>query len=79
MVACDLRLSNPEDQGELINDAPRQGAALIALLGSSVLKATGGDGTLTLEMSNGSTLAVYDSWPNYESYTITHTGGTIVV
>jgi hypothetical protein len=78
-VASDLRLSSPHDQGDLITDAPTAGSALIALLGSTVLQATGIDGTLTLKWSDAGTLAVYDSSPDYESYTITHDGGIIVV
>jgi hypothetical protein len=79
MVASDLRLSPPSDRGELIKDAPDAGAALIRLLGSTIVAATGADGALSLEWSDGSTLAIYDSWPNYESYTITHGNGIIVV
>jgi hypothetical protein len=52
---------------------------VVDLLGATVLKATGADGTLTLGWSDGSTLAIFDSWPNYESYTITYQGGVIVV
>jgi hypothetical protein len=79
MIASDLRLSRPDDPGDPITDSPTAGAALLVLLGATVLKATGADGTLTLGWSDGSTLAIFDSWPNYESYTITYQGGVIVV
>ena len=79
MIAADLRLSRSEHPGERLSHAPSQATTLIRLLGLSVLQASGADGTLRLELSDGSTLEVYDSWPNYESYTITHRAGLIVV
>jgi Family of unknown function (DUF6188) len=78
-VQSDLRLSEGDDQGDRLSGAPSQGVVLIGLLASSVVRASGADGTLTMEFSDGSTLAVYDSSPNFESYTITYDGGTIVV
>jgi hypothetical protein len=55
-------------------------ASTVALLGSTIQNYEGQpDGTLILNFSNGSRLTILDSYEQYESYTITRPGQTIVV
>jgi Family of unknown function (DUF6188) len=62
-------------------EGPREAAAaLLDLLGGTLVAARGtADGTLTLTWSDERHLAIFDSWPSYESYTIAYAGGVIVV
>lgn len=70
----------PSALGERIKEAPTAGAALLALLGATITSASGtADGTLTLEWSDKRRLTIFDSWRQYESYTITSGDRLIVV
>jgi hypothetical protein len=52
----------------------------LKLVGATVTRARGvKDGTLTLEFDNGASLIVFDASDQFESYTITRPGETIVV
>ena len=56
------------------------GARTVALLGATIDSFEGRDnGTLTVSLSNGHCLIIPDSSQEYESYTITCPGRTIVV
>ncbi|SRR6266404_7155069 len=60
--------------------SPQIAARLVALLGATIDSFEGREnGTLTLSFSNGHRLIVPDSSQEYESYTITSPGRTIVV
>lgn len=59
---------------------PVRESALMELVGSSVLAATGDeDGTLSLLFNNGQTLKVLDTSKHYESYTIAHGSNEIII
>lgn len=60
--------------------SPEIAARMVALLGATIDSFEGReDGTLTLSFSNGHRLVIPDSSQEYESYTITRPGMTIVV
>jgi hypothetical protein len=59
---------------------PSAAAPALRLLGASVKSVEGqADGTLELVFSEGMSLKVFDNTKEYESYTITRAGQTIVV
>lgn len=60
--------------------SPQIAARMVALLGATIDSFVGHEnGTLTLSFSNGHRLIIPDSSQEYESYTITCPGRTIVV
>lgn len=68
------------DGGEAIADSRTAGAALLELIGAEVEGAAGvADGTLTITWRNARRLTIFDSWSEYESYTVSAPGVTIVV
>ena len=80
MVASAVRLDGPNRDGDVIEDSRTAGAALLDLLGATIMAASGAaEGTLSLTRSDEHRLTIFDSWPTYESYTITHVDRTIVV
>jgi hypothetical protein len=63
-----------------VMSVPVQKSNLMELLGASVSRVqTGRDGTLELLFDNGSELKIYDTTPQYESYSITYEGHVIIV
>ncbi len=65
---------------DAIANAPVRESNLMRSIGSSVEAATGeADGTLILHFSDGKTLRIFDSSPQYESYSITFGDKTIRV
>ena len=79
-VASAVRLDRPNRKGDVIEDARTAGAVLFELLGVTIMAARGSaEGTLSLTWSDEHRLTIFDSWSSYESYTITHAGGMIVV
>jgi hypothetical protein len=80
MIAGDVRLLPPDQLQQELQEAPAIGAAVVVLLGRTLQSAQGdATGTTTLQWDDGSTLDLRDSWPDWESYTISHSGTTIVV
>lgn len=68
------------DAIELLIEVPTFNANVLQLLGSSILQAAGTqDGTLILEFDKGQTLKIFDTSPNYESYTSDFDGKIIIV
>ena len=60
--------------------APHVAASTVGLLGAKVESLhSDKDGTVVLSFSNGDRLVLRDVSKEYESYQITHRGGTIVV
>lgn len=79
MVASTVRLHGSTTDATEIDSAVEAGKILTAELGASVESASGTeDGTTTIVWSTGTVLSVLDTWPDFESYTITH-GSTILV
>ena len=65
---------------EQVVDVPVQDSNLMRLVGSAVSVVQGDtNGTLSLLFDNGQTVKVYDTTKQYESYTISYGGKTIIV
>ena len=80
MIASDVQLTPKEQSGQNLDDASAIGAAILSLLGQAVQSASGTEkGTTTLRWDGGATVEIRDTWPEWESYTISHQGKTIVV
>ena len=80
MVASAVRLDGPNRDRDVIEDSRTAGAALLDLLGATIMAASGAaEGTLSLTRSDEHRLTIFDSRPTYESYTITHVDRTIIV
>lgn len=80
MIASAIRLDEANREGDVIEDSRNAGAVLLDLLGGTITVARGSaDGTLSLTWSDEHRLTIFDSWPSYESYTITHAEDVIVV
>jgi Family of unknown function (DUF6188) len=68
------------DRGDVMHDSRTAGTGLLALLGAAIETATGtADGTLTIGWRNARRRAIFESWSDHESYTVTSPGRTIVV
>ena len=75
-----MRFRRGAGPAQLLEDSRALGVAWLPLLGHDVHKATGTrDGTLTLVWDDGAVVEVLDSWPNYESYTVSGGPELIVV
>lgn len=80
MIASDVLIAPGELPSQDLGDAAAIGAALLPLLGQTLQSASGETGgTTTLTWRGGVMLEIRDTWPEWESYTISHAGQTIVV
>lgn len=79
-ITGSFRYVSREGSSEWQPGAPEAAAPAIRLLGATVERVYGRkDGTLDLELSTGDCLTILDNSKEYESYTITYPGRTIVV
>ena len=79
MIAGSVGVTGPDSTQRVLDDARAAGAAILGVLGASVSKVSGTpDGTLRLSCSDGTVLEIYDSWEEFESYTVHH-GETVIV
>ncbi len=80
MVATEVRITLLTQIHVTSDSASDAGRSVMHLIGKSVHRALGTrDGTLKLDWDNGESLEIFDTSPFYESYTIHHPGGIIVV
>lgn len=79
-IATDVAVGTSGANPVLLEDVRRQAPALFELLGSSITAVRRWDGgTLELAFSNGTTVALLDTSPHYESYTISQNGTEVVI
>jgi hypothetical protein len=80
MVASDVRVSTDSDEPRILDSARDIGVAFLPLLGQAIVQAVDAShGNLMLRWTDGTTTEILNTFPNYESFTITHPGGIIVV
>ncbi|PZS17246.1 MAG: hypothetical protein DLM57_08820 [Pseudonocardiales bacterium] len=80
MIASSVQLTGPEYAPRLIESARDTGTALLEVLGGIVSRAAAlPAGTTTITWTSGHELQILDTWPQYESYTISHDDVVIVV
>lgn len=72
MIASAVRLSTPDGAEQSGEDARKAGTMLLPYLGNVIREATGApDGTLEISWAeSGHVLEIFDSWREFESYTI---------
>jgi hypothetical protein len=80
MIASNVTVSTRESRSMTYEDAKSTGTAMLSLLGKQIVEAEGtAAGDLILTWSDGSRVEILNTWPTYESFTITHPAGIIVV
>jgi hypothetical protein len=79
MVASDMRLTEPDGARMDTEGTKTAAGPILGLLGQSVEAVSGRpDGTLKITWTSGVVLEVFDTWKEFESYTISQ-GETIIV
>jgi hypothetical protein len=80
MIASNARIDSPGGEEVAFDSSINLGAAMLLDLGGHVTSASvEPPGTLKLALSSGKILRIMDSWPNFESYTVTNGEKVIVV
>lgn len=79
MIASTIELGG-EQGGRILEDPRDQGLAICSRLGERIERAEGtSEGTLRLFWTSGHSIAIHDTWTEFESYTITQGKMVIVV
>lgn len=72
-----IREQGPEERSE---DARHAGASMLAILGNTIVQVQGTrDGTLRIKWDSGAELHIFDTWKEFESYTIRNGVSLLVV